>query len=307
MRRGAVIGIAAGAVVAVAAGSAVWWLLARPTGASGPEDAAREFLAALEAGDGARAIELVDDPPADAADIAAAYGAAAATLESPAIESVTAGDDGSARADVRFELADDPRDAAFGLVETPDGWRIDPDALGALMATTTIGDSTAVGDVVVPTGEPYPLLPAQYAVAPAPRGLLEGEATVVVLPGDTADAAVEASVSPQTTERAQTQLEEYARACAEPADAVPAHCGLRVPWAADLATLDSIAFRIERMPRLALSPDATAFDAAGGVIVATATGTTRDGATASFTYRADDWTLRGTVSFAGDEMVLAVG
>jgi len=306
VRRGAVIGIAAGAVVAVAAGAALWWLLARPTGPAGPEDVARDFLAALEAGDGARATELVVDPPADAADIAIAYDAATATIGDAAIESVTA-DDGAARAEVSFQLAGESVDAAFGLVETPDGWRIDPDALGALVATTTIGDSIAVGDVVVPAGEPFPLLPAQYAVAPAPRGLLEGEATAVVLPGATADAVVEASVSPQAIEHAQAQLEEYARACAEPADTVPANCGLRVPWAADLATLDSIAFRIERMPQLALSPDATAFDATGGVIVATATGTARDGATASFTYRADDWALRGTVSFEGDEMVLAVG
>ncbi|HWL77438.1 hypothetical protein [Microbacterium sp.] len=307
MTRGAVIGIAAGAVVAVAASATLWWVLARPSAPTGPEDVAREFLAALEARDGTRAVELVVDHEADAADIADAYDAAAATLESWTIESVSAGDEGSARAEVRFELADEPRDAAFGLVETPDGWRIDLDALGTLAATTTIGDSVAVGDVVFPAGEPYPLLPAQYAVAPAPRGLLEGETIVVVLPGDTADAVVEASVSPQATERAQAQVEEYARACAELADAVPASCGLRVPWAADLATLDSIAFRIERMPQLTLSPEATAFDATGGVVVATATGTTRDGATASFTYRADDWALRGTVSFEGDEMVLAVG
>jgi len=42
-------------------------------------------------------------------------------------------------------------------------------------------------------------------------------------------------------------------------------------------------------------------------VVATATGKTRDGGSGSFTYRADDWALRGTVAFQGNEMVLAVG
>ena len=40
--------------------------------------------------------------------------------------------------------------------------------------------------------------------------------------------------------------------------------------------------------------------------MATATGTTRDGAEASFTYRADDWALRGTVTLTRDDMKLAV-
>ena len=70
--------------------------------------------------------------------------------------------------------------------------------------------------------------------------------------------------------------------------------------------LDGIAFRIEEHPVVALSEDAASFDATGGVIVATATGTTRGGESRAFTYRADDWALRGSVRFSGDEMILAV-
>ena len=55
-----------------------------------------------------------------------------------------------------------------------------------------------------------------------------------------------------------------------------------------------------------LSADATGFDATGGVIVATATGASRAGGPESFTYRADDWSVRGSVRFEGDQMVLAV-
>ena len=65
--------------------------------------------------------------------------------------------------------------------------------------------------------------------------------------------------------------------------------------------------RVVAPPVLALSADARSVAATGGIIVATATGTTRAGSTASFTYRADDWALRGTIAFTGDEMVLRVG
>ncbi|GAA2006371.1 hypothetical protein [Microbacterium ulmi] len=151
------------------------------------------------------------------------------------------------------------------------------------------------------------LLPGAYSASASPTGLLSGATTVVVLPGGDDDVAVEASLSADATAKAQAQLDAYARACAQPADAVPANCGIRVPWAADLAGLDRIAFRIEQLPAVVLSPDARSFAATGGILVATASGTARDGTAGSFTYRADDWALRGTVAFAGDGMVLGVG
>ena len=105
----------------------------------------------------------------------------------------------------------------------------------------------------------------------------------------------------------EEQLDAYAAQCAQASDAVPPNCGLRVPWAADLASLTSIAFRVEQTPQVVLSPDLRTFDATGGVIVATATGVTRTGDEASFTYRADDWALRGTIALTADGMQLVVG
>lgn len=106
---------------------------------------------------------------------------------------------------------------------------------------------------------------------------------------------------------AQAALDAYVDECTQSAAAVPADCGLRVPWAADLATLERIDYRIEEYPAIVLSPDDPTFAAPGGVVVATATGTTSDGETARFTYRDDDWTLRGFVARDGDELVLSVG
>lgn len=104
----------------------------------------------------------------------------------------------------------------------------------------------------------------------------------------------------------QEQLDAYADACAEPAASVPEHCGIVVPWAADLAELSGIAFRIEQYPVVALSADGRSFDATGGVLVATATGTTRDGTPGAFTYRTDEWALRGDVSARDDRTILSV-
>ncbi len=88
------------------------------------------------------------------------------------------------------------------------------------------------------------------------------------------------SPTPEATGAAQAQLDAYADACTQPATTVPPNCGLRVPWAADLTALSSLAFRIDQRPVLVLSADARTFAATGGVVVATATGTTREGTTA---------------------------
>ncbi|MBW9093497.1 hypothetical protein JNB62_07375 [Microbacterium jejuense] len=124
----------------------------------------------------------------------------------------------------------------------------------------------------------------------------------------TPSASVSASSTPQPdpTVAMQEQLEAYADACATPAATIPEHCGIVVPWAADLATLTGIAFRIERYPVIAVSPDRQSFDATGGILVATVTGTTRDGAPGTFTYRTDEWALRGDVAVEDDRTVLSV-
>ncbi|MBD3942375.1 hypothetical protein IF188_11760 [Microbacterium sp. NEAU-LLC] len=104
----------------------------------------------------------------------------------------------------------------------------------------------------------------------------------------------------------ERQLHAYADACTQPATTVPDHCGIVIPWAADLAELTGVAFRIEQRPTVAISPDSSSFDATGGVLVATVTGTTRDGATATFTYRTDTWTLRGDIDDEDGRIVVSV-
>jgi len=130
-------------------------------------------------------------------------------------------------------------------------------------------------------------------------------------PGDavarpSASASASASVVADPTAAVQEQLDRYADACAKPRDTVPEHCGIVVPWAADLAGLSGVAFRIEKYPVVVLSTDGRSFDATGGVLVATATGTTRDGATASFTYRTDEWALRGDIAVDNGTTVVSV-
>lgn len=301
MKRGAVIAIAAGAAAVVVGGLTVWWFATREPG---PDVVAEDFLTALAEGDGEHAVTFVSDTPdASAGD---ALEGAAGFLTDPVVVSVAAEQDGRTRAEVTFDLDGAPRTASFGLVETDDGWRIAPDAMGSLTPSTTIGDAVRVGGVLTPATTATALFPAVYDVAAAPAPILTGSATAIVLPGSTEELAVEASLSPDAAASAQDQIDAYATACAAPATAVPANCGIRVPWAADLGALTGIAFRIDTMPVVAFSADARTFAAAGGVVVATASGTTRDGATQSFTYRADDWALRGTVAFTGDEMVLSV-
>ncbi|GAA3628721.1 hypothetical protein GCM10022200_09110 [Microbacterium awajiense] len=301
MKRGAIIGLAAGAAALVVAAGAAWWFLGRP---AGPDAAAQAYLDALAAGDAAGAIELLAASPGD--DAETAFAGAETYLAEPAVIATTEDDRGGATVDVRFTLDGDEVMSSFDLTLDADGWRVDADGVGTLRADATLGDSVIVGGVLQPSSESAPLLPAVYPVTAAPRGIVDGSTSAIIVPGAAIDLAIEASLSADATALAQTRLDGYADGCAAPASAVPDNCGLRVPWAADLATLDAIAFRIEAHPIITLSPDATAFDAVGGEIVATATGTTRAGSTASFTYRADDWALRGSVLLTGDEMVLSV-
>lgn len=313
MKRTATVWIAAGAaVLLVIAGALAWWLLSRPPSA---EDAARSYLTALAGGDFATidAMRGADDLDEDAERVLMDSFAGADAFASDArVEEITAGADATT---VRASavIAGERREVSFALRDDGGRWQLTGDYLASLEVTvvsaagTPLGDSAWVGGALAPTARPILLLPAEYPVRPAPRGLLTGEASVALSTDEPAAVRIDASIAPDATAAGQAQLDAYADACTQPASAVPPDCGLRVPWAADLATLESIAFRIERLPVLAFSADQRTFAATGGVVVATATGLTRDGAAGSFTYRADDWSLRGTVTFRGDEMVLALG
>lgn len=312
MKRSAVVGIVIAVGAAVLLGIGAWWFLSQP---AGPEATAKSYLEALAAGDGEKALALLAESPSDDIDRAAALAEAERLVTAVAVTTVaqadgkgtqTSGPKGEARAEVTYSLDGTKHSGTLTLVETGDGWRVGADGLGAVSPRTTVGDHVLVGGAYVPTGAETLLLPAVYAVQAAPINILSGATTAALTMGDSADAAVEASVSPDALAMAQEQLDLYAQRCAAPAQAVPDRCGIRVPWAADLASLSSIAFRVEQTPQITLSPDLTTFAATGGVIVATATGTTRDGAEGAFTYRADDWALRGTVALTRDGMRLVV-
>jgi len=301
VRRGAVIGIAAAAAALAVGGLATAWLLNRPASA---DAVAADYLDALAAGDADRAVALLAQPPD--ADAMAAFAGAAETIDDGRVVDVSPADDGRSRAELSFRLEDHTHTVSVSLIDTSDGWRLEGGALGALVAETSIGDTVRIGDSSVAAGEAVPLLPAVYTVQASPVGLLDGQATVAVVPGAQAKAAISASVAPGAADRAQEQLEAYADQCAQPAAEVSDACGTVVPWQADLATLERIAFRIERMPVVELSADGRGFDATGGVLVATAYGTTPAGDDGSATYRTDAWALRGSVEFTDDRMVLTV-
>lgn len=297
MKRAAVVGIAVGAAALIAGAGVVIWSTTRPPSI---ESAAGTYLDALADGDFASIGAMLPGDQADVDVLEAAFAGATARIAD--VEFEIAADD-SVHADVT--IAGEAAIVAFDLVQRDGRWVLAGDFLATLDVSTSIGDSVRVGDALVPAGV-VELLPAEYPVAAAPTGLLDGDAAVVVANGTAAKVGVEASVSPDATALAQEQLDAYATSCAEAGTSVPDHCGIAVPWGADLASLERIAFRVERLPAIQLAADGRSFGATGGVVVATAHGTTRDGAAGSFTYRADDWALRGTVGFAGDEMVLTV-
>ncbi|MFB8145192.1 hypothetical protein ACFC1W_00440 [Microbacterium sp. NPDC056003] len=310
MKRGAVVGIVGGIAVLALAAAGVWWFTSRPPTA---QAAAESYLRALETGDFAVIAGLRgDDLGADAESLLQdAFAGAASYVSDPEILEVRVDDDGIAAVHAEALLGDDRHTLNFTMRDSGDGWELTGDHLGVLQAEAILtsapaGDSVWVGGALAPAATELRLLPAVYEVQAAPRGILAGTATATVGTEEPVAVTIDAALSPEATALAQTQVDAYADACAAATASVPDNCGLRVPWAADLAALDSIAFRIDERPVLSLHDDAAGFDATGGVIVATASGTTRGGETASFTYRADDWALRGSIRFSGDDMILAV-
>lgn len=109
------------------------------------------------------------------------------------------------------------------------------------------------------------------------------------------------------TALAQRALDEHLEGCtAEEAagGAVPEGCGIRIPWGTEFAAVDSVRFRIERMPLLQLSDDG--FVADGGILVATVSGTGQDSARLTQTYRTESWTVRGDATVSDGEARLQV-
>jgi hypothetical protein len=296
------VAVAAGAVaIILTAGAVAAWVLTRPESAA---DAAGRYLAALSDGDFAAVESFLPDADEIMTDqLSAAFAGATGYIEDVDY-TVDEEGDGRGRVDADVELGGERRTVVFDLVQDGSGWKLDSDALGRLEVSTSLGDAVRVGDAL--TGLSVRLLPALYHVEPAPAGILTGGSDVAVTTPGPTTISLEPDLAPEARSLAQEQIDAYAARCAAATDAVPDACGLRVPWAADLVRLDTIGFRVESPPTVELAPDARSFAATGGVIVATASGIDRDGATASFTYRTDEWALRGTIEFSRDEMALLV-
>lgn len=297
-RRWVLIGAAAGVVV-IAAGAGIWFAATRsPT----PQEAALGYLRALESGDPS----AVEDTGVDASPTAlSAFAHASAHIEDAEVTSVSEADGGPGQrmtAEISFRLGGDEHAAALTLVPASGRWTVDASGMGAVTATATIGSFVTIGDQTVPVGEETLLLPAAYGVTAAPSRLLDGQGTVVALPGGSAEVDVESALRPEATAAAQTTLDAQLAACTEPAEAMPEGCGIRIPWGTEFRSVSEIRYRVEQLPVLTLSVDG--FDAVGGELVATVSGTGQDGAERRTTYRTTSWSVRGDVSFTDDDLVL---
>lgn len=314
MTRRAIILSIVGAIVLVGAVvGALWWAGSRSAGAG---EIARDYVRALADGDTATIAALLD--PALSQDdrelIGAAFDGASSRLTDATVTEEPAGpspaDAGEARFRVSGSLDGEAVDFVVSLREVDGDWVLGSDALGTVDLSTTLGDSVLVGDAVVPAGAtPVELLPAVYSVGAFPGDLLDGDvvdggATIAVLPGTTVSASVEAVLAPAAADRAQEALDDHLASCTASAASVPDGCGLRIPWGVEIAQADDFAYRVDRLPIVELSSDGRTFTASGGDYTVTVTGLDHDGAPASATYRDTDWGLRGSVSIEGDTLRL---
>lgn len=303
MRRRAAIAIGVAALVAVAGGTA-WWALSRP---SAFESAAHDVVAALTAGDRDAAAGVVVGGGLDAAEEATLLDAFAGAEVYLVDAEVTGLDEDTGTVAMSAVLGGEPVALELRLHRTADGYRLDPASLPRAQVSTTLGDTARIGGASVNADvAAVALLPALYAVDPEPVGILSGGQRAAVVTG-TVDVALEPETTPEASARADAALADYLAACTAPTTAVPANCGIRVPWGADFRALTTLTFRIERLPSTAFDTDDRAFTAAGGDLVAVATGAPRASGSPTVTYRDTDWTLRGTVSFDGGRMRIAVG
>ena len=285
--------------VLVAGGFATWWFVLRTPGA---EEVALEVFRALESGDAER-VERAGVEVPDAA--AAAFGEALALIAEPSVRSASETED-RAEVVVAFRLDGDSFASTVALRKVEGRWVPDAaDVLGTVVPHVEPGAGAAIGFTVLPNDEPSTLLPAVYLATAAPSAILAGEQRIEVFPGGPAGSIVlDAEVRPDAAAIAQAHLDDYLDACTQPAASVPANCGIRVPWGADLASLEGIRFRIDRLPVLELTEQG--FIARGGELVATATGRSHSGRAATSTYRSTDWGVQGDILFEPEGIVLRV-
>lgn len=294
-RRWWLTGGAVALVIVVVAGVLVWQAMSRPATA---EEAATAYLRALGSGDA----DTVEATGIDVTETAlGAFAAASEFIEEAEVTAVEEGDD-TATADVAFVLGGEEQTAQLTLSAVEGRWTVDASTLGTMTATATTGAFVGIGDETFPIGEAVGLLPAGYTVLAAPTSLLDGQSPLLLLPGESAEVALEVTVLPEATDAAQEQLDAHVDTCIVPASSPPPGCGIRIPWGTEFRAVADIRYRIEQAPVVALT--ATGFSADGGVLVATVTGTGQDGAERTTTYRTDSWSVRGDVSFTADGLEL---
>lgn len=325
MKRRTVVTLASIVAVVVVAGAALtFWFLSRP---SGPEATVAAYLSALERGDGAAASALSE--PATPGTPPVLFDALAGANEwiTGASTGAVTVDGADAAAEVSFSLAGGAHSATIGLSNASGAWLVTAPPVVTVIARSTLGAGVVLGGggavgggddaaaaaaaaISMPFDDEasvtFVLLPAVYAVTAAPAGVLDGDQSIIAVAPGPIEVALEPTLGKAATAAAQAQFATYLAACTQPAATVPQACGIRVPWAADLAVLSGLRFRIDAAPVLSLAPDGSGFAATGGTLVATATGTTDAGDVASFTYRDTEWALRGGITFTLDELVLEV-
>lgn len=285
--------------VILVGGVAVWQSVSRPASA---EDAARAYLRALESGE-------ASEVEATGIEVSDTTMQAFVAAESPVTEAavVSVDETGStATARVSFVLDDATHDADISLVLRDGRWTPDSSGLARLSVSTTVGTSVSIGEAVFDASEAISLLPAAYVLAAAPNAYLSGKVDVVALPGTDEEVTVSATLQPGAVDAAQQHLDALLAGCAAETTLPAEGCGIRIPWGTDFRAVDEVAFRIETLPTVALSDDGAAFVASGGELIATLSGTGRDGAARTTTYRSENWAVRGDVAFAGNEMTLTV-
>ncbi|GAA5150480.1 hypothetical protein GCM10025768_15480 [Microbacterium pseudoresistens] len=288
--------IAVGAMILLGAVAGIWWML-RP--APGPAETALGCFEALARADaqGVRSCGAdVDEQQA------AALAAADATVSDPvAVAEEVDGD--RARVTVSYTLDGDAHRTTVELRRGSAGWSPSTSLAGTVSVTRPWGAVSVAG---IDASVPIALLPGVYEASAAPAPYMTGSVGIAVHPGETTKAELAPELTDESTTAAQAQLESYLGECTAEAAEIRPHCGIRIPWGADAASLTSVAYRVEAMPQIVLTPESASFAATGGVLIATVHGLDANGAEVQSTYRTDAWSVYGDVVFTVEALRIAV-
>lgn len=293
-RRGMWIGVGAALIVVAAALLAV--LLMSPKESA--EQRALAMLNVLASGD-AEAIRA--EWPAAPDDTLAALDGSTARISDPEIVSISRTAPDGPLVVVAYTLEGEKQQAQLQLTEQDGRLRA---AGTAPFSAVSFDRTVTIGAVVVPAEQTVHLVPGSYDVRAAPAEFVIGDLHVQAQVSGSQKHEIPVQLSEDAAPAAQDQLDGYAAQCTASADTVPDNCGIALPWPADLVEINRIEYTVEQTPTISLTLDAFAAD--GGILVATVTGEDFAGTTTSVSYRTENWTLRGDVSFTDDDIVLSV-